>query len=38
MSEWRGIGLFCELVATAYNLVRMSRLIAEEEADMPVLG
>ena len=27
-----------ELVATAYNLVRMSRLIAEQEAKVPVVG
>ncbi len=27
-----------ELVATAYNLVRVSRLIAEREAKVPVFG
>ncbi len=31
-------GLCGELVATAYNLVRMSRLIAEREAEAPVFG
>ena len=31
-------GLCGELVATAYNLVRMSRLIAEREAEVPVFG
>ena len=29
-------GLCGEMVATAYNLVRMSRLIAEQEAEVPV--
>ena len=28
-------GLCGELVATAYNLVRMSRLIADREAEVP---
>ena len=39
-SHNRGVertGLCGELVATAYNLVRMSRLIAEEEAKVPVV-
>ncbi len=31
-------GLFGELVATAYNPVRMSNLIVEREAEVPVLG
>ena len=31
-------GLCGELVATAYNLVRMSRLIAERKAEVPVFG
>ena len=31
-------GLCGELIATAYNLVRMSRLIAEQEAEVPVFG
>ena len=31
-------GLFRELVATAYNLVRMSNLTVEREAEVPVLG
>ena len=31
-------GLCGELVATAYNLVRMSRLISEREAEAPVFG
>ncbi len=31
-------GLCGELVATAYNLVRMSRLMAEREAEVPVFG
>ncbi len=31
-------GLSGELVATAYNLVRMSNLIVEREAEVPVLG
>ena len=31
-------GLCGELVATAYNLVRMSRLIVEREAEVPVYG
>ena len=31
-------GLCGELVATAYNLVRMSRLIAEREAEVPVFS
>ena len=30
--------LFGELVATAYNPVRMSNLIVEREAEVPVLG
>lgn len=34
--EWTG--LCGELVATAYNLVRMSRLIAEEEAKVPIVA
>ena len=37
-SRYRGVqrtGLYGKLVATAYNLVRMSRLIAEEEAAVP---
>ena len=31
-------GLCGELVATAYNLVRMSRLISERESEVPVFG
>ena len=31
-------GLCGELVATVYNLVRMSRLIAGPEAEVPILG
>ena len=31
-------GLCGELVATAYNLVRMSRLIPEMETEVPVFG
>ena len=31
-------GLCGELVATAYNLVRMSRLIARWKAEVPVLS
>ena len=31
-------GLCGELVATAYNLVRMSRLIAERETEVPVFS
>ena len=31
-------GLYGELVATAYNLVRMSRLIGEEEAKVPIVA
>ena len=31
-------GLCGKLVATAYNLVRMSRLIAERKAEAPVFG
>ncbi len=40
-SRYRGVkrtGLYGELVATAYNLVRMSRLIAEREAKAPIFG
>lgn len=32
------IGLCGELVATAYNLVRMSRLIADRGAEVPVFS
>ena len=38
-SRYRGLertGLCGELVATAYNLVRMSRLMAEEETRVPI--
>ena len=31
-------GLCRELVATAYNLMRKSRLIVEREAEVPVFG
>ena len=31
-------GLCGELVATAYNLVRMSRLIPDLETDVPIFG
>ena len=40
-SRYRGVertGLYGEMVATAYNLVRMSRLIAEEETKVPVIA
>ena len=40
-SRYRGVertGLYGELVAAAYNLVRMSRLIAEEEAKVPIVA
>ena len=40
-SRHRGVqrtGLYGELVATAYNLVRMSRLIAEMETEVPWFG
>ena len=40
-SRYRGVertGLYGEMVATAYNLVRMARLIAEEEAEVPIVG
>ena len=40
-SQYRGVertGLYGELVATAYNLVRMSRLIAEEEPKVPIVA
>lgn len=39
--RYRGVertGLYGDLVATAYNLVRMSRLIAEEESAVPIAG
>ena len=40
-SQYRGVertGLYGELVATAYNLVTMSRLIAEGESKVPNVG
>ena len=39
--RYRGVertGLYGELVAAAYSLVRMSRLIAEEEAKVPIVA
>ena len=32
------IGLYGEMVATAYDLVRLSRLIAGEETKVPIVA